>query len=183
MFGFFGQPRCDLCGNILRRAVYTWTIDGRDRRLCPTCSTRYERKVSKLAFERGAFHADKPATPNRGVALLVIIGIVALYGISLMSKTESNQESISNARAKVVASPDNKARDEKRAEWVRHGIPEPFAASAARALAKYPALGVAGSKLNNKFVEMYRDFWQRKDGLLNSPNWPELLADECAARL
>jgi hypothetical protein len=53
--------------------------------------------------------------------------------------------------------------------------------SQARALAKYPALGVQGSEINARFTFRYKRMKAASDPLLNQPDWPEKLADACAA--
>jgi len=46
------KGRCDICNTPIKRKYYTWTIDGKRQRLCPTCSARLERRQSKIAFDR-----------------------------------------------------------------------------------------------------------------------------------
>ena len=57
------------------------------------------------------------------------------------------------------------------------------AASQGRALKKYPALGVAGSRFNAAFLARYQQLSQQGSARLNSADWPEKLAAECAAKL
>ena len=57
------------------------------------------------------------------------------------------------------------------------------AASQGRALRKYPALGVAGSRFNAAFLARYQQLNQQGSARLNSADWPEKLAAECAAKL
>ena len=57
------------------------------------------------------------------------------------------------------------------------------AASQSQALKRYPALGVGGSRFNMAFVARYRQLSQQHSPRLNAPDWPEKLADECAAKL
>ena len=58
-----------------------------------------------------------------------------------------------------------------------------LAASRGRALMKYPALGIAGSRFNSAFLARYQQISKQHSARLNSPDWPEKLADECAAKL
>lgn len=44
--------RCDVCGNVLKRASYSWTIEGVKKRVCPHCNQSLERKQSKAAMKR-----------------------------------------------------------------------------------------------------------------------------------
>ena len=50
-----------------------------------------------------------------------------------------------------------------------------------RAIAKYPDLAVANTEMNSRFVFRYN--WMSKEGnaRLQEANWPETLADDCAA--
>ena len=57
------------------------------------------------------------------------------------------------------------------------------AASQGRALKKYPSLGVAGSRFNKAFLARYQQLSQQRNARLNAADWPEKLADECAAKL
>ncbi len=57
------------------------------------------------------------------------------------------------------------------------------ATSQRRALKKYPALGVAGSRFNAAFLARYRQLSQQGSARLDSADWPEKVADECAAKL
>ena len=57
------------------------------------------------------------------------------------------------------------------------------AASQAWALKRYPALGMAGSRFNKAFLARYQQLSQQHSARLNSPDWPEKLANECAAKL
>ena len=55
------------------------------------------------------------------------------------------------------------------------------AASQQRAVAKYPALAVQGSEINLRFVYRYKNLVQQNSPRLRDSNWPEQLAEECAA--
>ena len=50
-----------------------------------------------------------------------------------------------------------------------------------QAAAKYPDLSRAGTPLNTKFVELYREASASNPTLLSNPNWPVILADKAAA--
>ena len=49
------------------------------------------------------------------------------------------------------------------------------------AVAKYPALAVAGSEINSRFVFRYKALLAQQSPRLLDPAWPLQLADECAA--
>ena len=49
------------------------------------------------------------------------------------------------------------------------------------AVAKYPALAVAGSEINSRFVFRYKAMLAQQSPRLLDPAWPMQLADECAA--
>jgi phage FluMu protein Com len=44
--------RCDLCGNVLKRASYRWTLEGEKKTVCPHCNQSLERRQSKAAMKR-----------------------------------------------------------------------------------------------------------------------------------
>jgi hypothetical protein len=44
------QRYCDVCGLPLKRSYYTWTLEGKNEKLCPNCNARMEKKVSRDAF-------------------------------------------------------------------------------------------------------------------------------------
>jgi hypothetical protein len=62
-----------------------------------------------------------------------------------------------------------------------HDLVSLVKASQARALAKHPALGVANSPLNRRFLTEYTKLRVARSTRLDQPDWPEKLADECAA--
>lgn len=68
-------------------------------------------------------------------------------------------------------------------QWEQHRK-EVFASRVAesqrRAIAKYPALGVAHSEMNIRFVYRYQWMLKEDSARLRAPNWPEMLADDCA---
>lgn len=49
-----------------------------------------------------------------------------------------------------------------------------------RAVTKYPDLAVANTELNSRFVFRYNWLVKENSPRLQEPNWPEVLADECA---
>ena len=55
------------------------------------------------------------------------------------------------------------------------------AESKRRAVAKYPDIAVAPTEMNSRFVFRYNWMVKENDPRLQEPNWPETLADECAA--
>ena len=55
------------------------------------------------------------------------------------------------------------------------------AESKKRAVQKYPDLLVSPSEMNSRFVFRYNWMSKENNPRLQEPNWPETLADECAA--
>lgn len=51
-----GFGKCQLCSSSLKRASYTWSIDGTTKRVCPTCSRNLQNKASKDAVNRALKH-------------------------------------------------------------------------------------------------------------------------------
>lgn len=47
---FSGKGRCGVCNSPIKRKSYSWSIGGKTQKLCPSCSSRMDRKVSKAAF-------------------------------------------------------------------------------------------------------------------------------------
>src|SRR4051794_8654904 len=89
--------RCTVCSNPLRRKFYTWRIDGKKHRLCPTCNASMERQQSKAAMRRlqgKAPEADLtapfvgPATRKKSGGLngLVLLLLVVGAGIYFMQR-------------------------------------------------------------------------------------------------
>ena len=56
-----------------------------------------------------------------------------------------------------------------------------IAASQQRAVDKHPDLAIEGSEINLRFVFRYKNFVRENSSRLLDPNWPEELAEECAA--
>ena len=56
-----------------------------------------------------------------------------------------------------------------------------IAESKKRAVQKYPDLLVASTEMNSRFVFRYNWMSKENNPRLQEPNWPETLADECAA--
>lgn len=53
LVGYLLRPRrCDLCGNVLKRASYRWTLEGEKKTVCPHCNQSLERRQSKAAMRR-----------------------------------------------------------------------------------------------------------------------------------
>jgi len=44
--------RCSVCNSPFKRRYYTWTIGGKKQHMCPGCSSRMDRKISKQKFEQ-----------------------------------------------------------------------------------------------------------------------------------
>lgn len=50
-WGFWKSRSCQICGNSIKRSSYTWTIDGKKKRVCPHCNQQLERQQSRNAFK------------------------------------------------------------------------------------------------------------------------------------
>ena len=74
------------------------------------------------------------------------------------------------------------AQKEQAAQELRRNLPRLVKESQDRALKKYPALGWSDSPLNKRFLLMYETLRAVKSERLDQPDWPEKLADECAAQ-
>jgi len=61
--------------------------------------------------------------------------------------------------------------------------PNPAAESVAQARKAYPALAVANSPFNRKFIELYNNARLTNPDSLTSPDWPMLLAAQTAREL
>jgi hypothetical protein len=57
--------------------------------------------------------------------------------------------------------------------------PAELAAAKHKAIASYPDLGVAGSKLNIEFVARYKRYQQERPEYFRDASWPLHLAEEC----
>ena len=74
------------------------------------------------------------------------------------------------------------AQKEQAAQELRRNLPRLVKESQDRALKKYPALGWSDSPLNKRFLLMYETLRAVNSERLDQPDWPEKLADECAAQ-
>lgn len=43
---------CGVCGNTIKKSSYTWTIDGKEKRVCPKCNQTLESRQSKSATSK-----------------------------------------------------------------------------------------------------------------------------------
>ncbi len=171
MFRLFETRRCDLCGVVLRRNAYVWQIDGRERRLCPGCSSRYERKASKAAFDAGRFHADKaqPFVPSPflffgGTALFLLV-LLRLAGIN--PTTPSVERPVQSAQTHVLVSTSSPLTTVEESQRT--------------AIRQHPQLASSGSTFNRLFLARLATWKATHDSRLDRSDWPERLADDCAA--
>lgn len=196
--GFFSPTRCDYCGMFLRKKAYVWNFEGRDLRLCPTCSGRFERKASKEAFDSGVPYVDRPGKPlsfGCGSSLAVIVLFCVLIGIISRGKptTEPPVRMVPNAPA-VASSAPTPMPAPTRAIVIQHaedpstpptlGPPNALdvEASKRRAVEKYPALAKFSDDFAIKYRTRYKIWQLHHDTRLLSPTWPEELAQDCANR-
>jgi len=61
------------------------------------------------------------------------------------------------------------------------GFAQAVAASEQTAVRLYPALGVAGSDFNTRFLALHKRYSAEQPAYFNDPNWPVTLAREVAA--
>ena len=111
--------------------------------------------------------------------------LVILYLVGKKTHPELLQE----AQARVVAMWNGKKASPgttDAGQWDKHRA-EVFAQRVAEskrlAIAKYPALAVANSEMNLRFVFRYQWMAKEANPRLQTSNWPELLADDCAASI
>lgn len=123
---------------------------------------------------------------DKRVAYIALGLLVILYLVGRKTHPELLQELQGKAVAvwngKSAAHPTDSASGAD--QWERHReevFSSRVAESKRRAIAKYPTLAVANSEMNIRFIFRYQ--WMVKDNntRLRNPNWPELLADDCAA--
>jgi hypothetical protein len=43
------RKRCEVCGNVLERKKYFWTIEGKKKRVCSHCNQTFMRRQSRAA--------------------------------------------------------------------------------------------------------------------------------------
>ena len=99
---------------------------------------------------------------GRGCLLL----IAGFFVLSLLGRMGNNRPENPSPLPTVAPSPADYA--------------DSIAASQQAAVAKHPQLGIQGSPFNVKFRTTLARWQARNDRRLRNPNWPELLADECA---
>ena len=98
-----------------------------------------------------------------------------LHGLQVKAVAVAHGEPVWSRPAEADTGADawDKRRQEARAARV--------AESKRSAVAKYPALADANSEINTRFVFRYKLMVKDNDPRLKTTNWPELLADDCAA--
>lgn len=42
-----GPPVCHICGNLIHKKGYFWTIDGKEVKACPPCSAQLRQRISR----------------------------------------------------------------------------------------------------------------------------------------
>ncbi len=124
---------------------------------------------------------------DKRFAYIVLGLLVILYLVG----RKANPEILQDLQTKAVALAHGKSiwslstnTDPGSDSWDKHRqevLASRVAESKRCALAKYPALAVADSEMNIRFVYRYHLMVKDNDPRLKVTNWPELLADDCAA--
>ena len=121
--------------------------------------------------------------------LYIVVGLLVI-GYVLGQKT--HPELMLEMRSKAVAMWNKKSfspgddSGSSTDEWEKHRQNVFFSRvsdSKRRAIAKYPALETADSEMNIRFVYRYKCMVKDNNPRLKTPDWPELLADDCAATM
>ena len=124
---------------------------------------------------------------DKRFAYIVLGLLVILYLVCRKDHPEVLQQM--QAKAVAVVTGKSAASDATTAapgadQWDKHRqdvFASRLADSKRRAIAKYPDLAVANSEMNIRFVYRYKLMVKDDNPRLKAPNWPELLADDCAA--
>lgn len=113
------------------------------------------------------------------LVILYLVGRKAfpdtLQSLQVKAVSVAHGESVWSQPAKVEPGAD---------AWEKHRqdvLAARVAESKRCAIAKYPALAVADSEINTRFVFRYKLMVKDNDPRLKTAHWPELLADDCAA--
>ena len=122
--------------------------------------------------------------------LYIIVGLLVIgYVMGQKTQPELMQEMRSKAVAmwnKKSLSPGTDDAGPSAADWEKHRqtvFASRVADSKRRAIAKYPTLETAESEMNVRFVYRYKCMVKDGNPRLKTPDWPELLADDCAATM
>jgi len=46
------SKKCGICGNLLKKTMYEWKIEGKKKKVCPHCNSSLERRQSREAMRR-----------------------------------------------------------------------------------------------------------------------------------
>ncbi len=116
--------------------------------------------------------------------------VFGLFVISYLVSRKTHPELLQEAKTKVMAMWNGKTAtaetDSLASQWDKHRqeiFVQRVAESKRRAIAKYPTLAVADSEMNLRFVFRYQWMTKEANPRLQASNWPELLADDCAASM
>ena len=119
--------------------------------------------------------------------IYIVVGTLAiLYVLGVRMYPETMQKMQTRAEAMWASksfSPHTDNQESEAGQWEQHRhevFVSRLAESKRRAIAKYPALASADSEINIRFVYRYQCMVKDNNPRLNAPNWPELLADDCA---
>ncbi len=111
------------------------------------------------------------------IMLLVIFiaGPFQMFIVPFMHAASFGQQKQQAANAAQLSAVENSAPTP-----VAKGVDD-VASSQQAAIKKYPSLAISNSPMNATFVARYILWKQHDDSRLRASNWPEVLADDCAA--
>lgn len=123
------------------------------------------------------------------VFLLLGIVVLGIYAPHLRKKSESPSREVSPAPTASPAPSSSNVVPEVPGKPAVQSQPQivPTASDSLgaqkRAMAAFPALGVAGSPLNREFVARHKRYQTEKPDFFTDAEWPTKLAKECADAL
>ena len=103
----FKPRRCSVCNSPFKRKYYKWKIAGKNQYLCPACSARMDRKVSKQKFEQkfgkwllsgnllpGCYVQSSVESESPGESNLTKCGVAHFF---FLNRADNTGDSIKNA--------------------------------------------------------------------------------------
>ncbi len=138
-----------------------------------------ERDQQEAAvWEEGSRFASKAVTTFCLVVVAVVLGLVA-WDRAHPGGRFAPQRDVPPPVASAAANPSPGGSTVRALEDFQRAVVQ----SKARAVRAHPSLGTAGSHFNAAFVARYQQLRQKRSPRLDSSDWPERLAEECARDL